>query len=391
LGGNRRDRTERKAPRSDCPRSIRRTGEGRARRERRDRNASRINLQPLRLVGAGSLQLRLGELATRLGVAFHGDPERTLERVATLTQADERSVSFLANPKYRRHLQETRAGAVVLSPSHLEGCPTAALLTADPQLTFARVVRLLYPEPEVPAGRHPSAVVAESARVHPSAWIGPTVVIEDEAEIGARVFVGPGCVIGKGCVIGEDSRLVARVTLCWGTLVGRRALIQPGAVIGGDGFGFARDGERWLRIPQIGRVRLGDDVEVGANTTIDRGALEETWIADGVKLDNLIQIGHNVTVGENTAMAACSGISGSTRIGRNCTIGGAVGTAGHLEIADNVHFTGMAMVTRSVTEPGVYSSGIPAMPNGEWRKTVVRIRRLDEMERRIKALEEGSG
>jgi UDP-3-O-[3-hydroxymyristoyl] glucosamine N-acyltransferase len=213
-------------------------------------------------------------------------------------------------------------------------------------------------------------------------------VIEEGAEIGARVFVGPGSIVGAGCRLGEDSRLVARVTLCEGTRLGKRVLIQPGAVIGREGFGFAKDGERWLRIPQLGGVQLGDDVEIGANTTVDRGALEDTRIAAGAKLDNLIQIGHNCSIGENTAMAACSGISGSTTIGRNCTIAGAVGMAGHLTIGDNVHFTGMAMVTRSFTEPGLYSSGIPAMPSAEWRRNAVRFRHLDELSRRLKRLEE---
>ena len=333
------------------------------------------------------MSFSLGELASRLGVTLQGDAERRVTRVATLAQADEGCISFLANPKYRKRLANTRAGAVILAPAHLADCPTAALVAADPHLTFARLMRLMYPAPAVTPGRHPSAIIADSARIDPTAWIGPATVIEEEAEIGPRVYVGPGCIIGRGCSIGEDSRLVARVTLCGETLIGRRALIRPGAVLGADGFGFARDGDHWFRIPQIGRVRLGDDVEVGANTTIDRGALEETWIGDGAKLDNLIQIGHNVWIGENTAMAACSGISGSTRIGRNCTIGGAVGMAGHLEIADEVHFTGMAMVTRSVSEPGIYSSGIPAMPNGDWRKVVARIRQLDEMARRIKQLE----
>jgi len=247
---------------------------------------------------------------------------------------------------------------------------------------------LLHPEPAVVGGRHPSAVVADSARVDPSAWIGATAVVEEDAEIGPRVFVGPGSIVGAGCRIGADSRLVARVTLCTRTRVGKRVLLQPGAVIGREGFGFAKDGECWVRIPQLGGVRLGDDVEIGANTTVDRGALEDTLIADGVKLDNLIQIGHNCSIGEHTAMAACSGISGSTEIGRNCTLGGAVGMAGHLRIGDNVHFTGMAMVTRSFTEPGVYSSGIPAMPSVEWRRNVARFRHLDELARRLKGLEE---
>jgi UDP-3-O-[3-hydroxymyristoyl] glucosamine N-acyltransferase len=213
------------------------------------------------------------------------------------------------------------------------------------------------------------------------------VVVEDGAEIGPRVFVGPGCIVGAECQVGEESRLVARVILCPGTQIGKRALIQPGAVIGRDGFGFAKDGDRWERMPQLGRVRLGDDVEIGANTCVDRGALEDTVIADGVKLDNLIQIGHNCRIGENTAMAACSGISGSTQIGRNCTIAGAVGMAGHLEIGDDVHFTGMAMVTRSFLDAGVYSSGVPAMPNAEWRRNAARYRHLDELAKRVKQME----
>jgi UDP-3-O-[3-hydroxymyristoyl] glucosamine N-acyltransferase len=213
-------------------------------------------------------------------------------------------------------------------------------------------------------------------------------VIEAGAWIGPRVFVGPGCIVGEGTRVDEDSRLVARVTLCERTQVGKRALLHPGAVIGRSGFGFAKDGERWVRIPQVGRAVLGDDVEIGANTTVDRGAIDDTMIGNGVKLDNQIQIGHNVHIGENTAMAANTGISGSTRIGRNCTVAGAVGMAGHLMIGDQVHFTGMAMVTRSFPESGSYSSGIPAMPSGEWRRNVARFRHLDELSRRLKQLEE---
>jgi UDP-3-O-[3-hydroxymyristoyl] glucosamine N-acyltransferase len=230
-------------------------------------------------------------------------------------------------------------------------------------------------------------VVADGAIVADDAWVGPGAVVDEGVEIGRRAFVGPGCVIGAGCVVGDDSRLVARVTLCPGTRIGRRALIQPGAVIGRDGFGFARDGDRWVRIPQIGGVVLGDDVEIGANTCVDRGAIDDTVVGDGAKLDNLIQIGHNCDIGDNTAMAACSGISGSTRIGRNCTIAGAVGMAGHLTIGDDVHFTGMAMVTRSVSQPGVYSSGIPAMPNADWRRSVARIRQLEDLFKRVRQLE----
>jgi len=312
----------------------------------------------------------------------------SVHRIETLDHADGTSLCFFVDRKYRAALSKTRAAAVILAEKDATVCPVASLISANPYLTYARAACLLYPPPPVRGGRHASAVVAESARVDPSAWIGATAVVERDTEIGARVFVGPGSIVGAGCRIEEDSRLVARVTLCEGTRVGKRVLIQPGAVIGREGFGFAKDGERWVRIPQLGRVRLGDDVEIGANTTVDRGALEDTLIADGAKLDNLIQIGHNCSIGENTAMAACSGISGSTKIGSNCTIAGAVGMAGHLTIGDNVHFTGMAMVTRSFTEPGLYSSGIPAMPSAEWRRNAVRFRYLDDLARRVKGLEE---
>jgi len=330
----------------------------------------------------------LGDLAVALGVELRGDAGRRISRVAELAQADASAVAFVADAKYRADLKGTSAGAVILRPADLADCPVAALVTADPHLAFARAARLLHPPPQVKGGRHPSAVIAEGATIDPSAWIGPLCVVDEGAEIGPRVFVGPGSLVGAGCRIGEDSRLVARVTLCQGTLVGRRALLHPGCVIGREGFGFAQEGSHWLRVPQLGRAILGDDVEVGANSAVDRGALGDTVIADGVKIDNLIQIGHNVQIGEDTAMAACSGISGSTRIGRHCTIGGAVGMAGHLEIGDDVHFTGMAMVTRSFTQPGTYSSGIPAMPSAEWRRAVVRFRQIEDLARRLKRLEE---
>jgi len=332
--------------------------------------------------------IALGELADRLGVELHGDRAASVTRVDTLEHADKHSLCFFADSKYREQLAATGAGAVILAEKDLGLCPVSALVAPVPYLTYALAARLLYPEPSVRGGRDASAVVDESARVDASAWIGPCAVVEAGAEIEPGVFVGPGCIVGAGCRIGEESRLVARVTLCEGTVVGKRVLLHPGAVVGREGFGFAKDGERWVRIPQLGRVVLGDDVEIGANTTVDRGALGDTVIEAGAKLDNLIQIGHNCRIGENTAMAACSGISGSTQIGRNCTIAGAVGMAGHLTIGDGVHFTGMAMVTRSFTEPGLYSSGIPAMPSADWRRNVARFRHLDELTRRVRRLEE---
>jgi len=334
-----------------------------------------------------SAGLSLGRLAEHLGAELHGSAQARVTRVATLARADAQALCFFTDRRYLGELRGTSAGAVILAEEDRADCPVAALVTPDPYLGYARAAALLHPPAPFAAGRHPSAVVAPTARVDPSAWVGATAVVEEGAEIGPRVFVGPGSLVGKGCQVGADTRLVARVTLCEGCWIGARVLIHPGAVIGREGFGFARDGERWVRIPQLGGVRLEDDVEIGANTTVDRGALEDTVIEHGAKLDNLIQIGHNCRIGANTAMAACSGISGSTHIGRHCTIGGAVGMAGHLEIGDNVHFTGMAMVTRSFSEPGLYSSGIPAMSNAEWRRNVARLRHLDELARRVRQLE----
>lgn len=333
------------------------------------------------------MEIRLEELSARLAVPLRGDGTVVVSRVAQLAKAEPDSLTFLGDSKYREHLARTRAGAVILSEADAAEARVPVLVSDNPYLTYAKAARILHPDPPVIGGIHPSAVVDPSARIDPTAWIGPTSVVEANAVVGARVFIGPGCILGEGVSVDEDSRLVARVTLCAGTLVGKRALLHPGAVIGREGFGFARDGRRWIRIPQIGRAVLGDDVEIGANTSVDRGAIEDTLIGDGVKLDNHIQIGHNAVIGENTAMAANTGISGSTRIGRNCTIAGAVGMAGHLEIGDDVHFTGMAMVTRSFTEPGSYSSGIPAMPSGDWRRNVARFRHLDELARRVKQLE----
>lgn len=333
------------------------------------------------------MSISLAELATRLGVPWRGAAEVALTHVAQLDQAESGSLSFLGDPAYRPYLATTRAAAVIVKPSDAAGAPVPLLLSDNPYLTFAQAAQLLHPEPEVVGGIHPSAVVDPSAQVDPSAWIGPLSVLEAGASVGPRVFVGPSCILGAGVSIGADSRLVARVTLCAGTQIGERALIHPGAVIGRAGFGFAKDGERWVRIPQLGRAVLGDDVEVGANTTVDRGAMRDTVLGHGVKLDNLIQIGHNVVVGDHTAMAAKTGISGSTQIGRHCTLAGAVGVVGHLEIGDNVHFTGMTMVTRSFKEPGVYSSGIPAMPSADWRRNVARLKQLDTLTRRVKQLE----
>ncbi len=329
----------------------------------------------------------LGELARHIGAELQGDPACLIRAVAPLPQAGPGEISFLAHTRYRKHLASTRASAVILDDTHRAECPVSALVVENPLLAYARAAALLYPEPLPAPGIHPGAVVSGECSVHASASVGAQCVVEQGVEIGPNVVIGPGCVIGRDSIIGADSRLLARVTLCHGTRIGKRALIHPGAVIGSDGFGLALDGGTWVKIPQLGRVCIGDDVEIGANTTIDRGALEDTVIEDGVKLDNQIHIAHNVRIGAHSAIAACVGIAGSARIGKRCQIGGNAGIASHIEITDDVLITGMAMVTKSITRPGVYSSGIPAQENALWRKQVVRLRQLDDIAERLQHLE----
>lgn len=329
----------------------------------------------------------LGELAVRFGCELRGDPDLRIERVATLAGAGPDALAFLANPKYRSQLALTRAAAVVVGPDDAAAASGAVLVAANPYATYARIAAVLHPPPVQPPGVHPSAWVAPLAQVAPSAHVGPHVSVGGGARIGARAVIGPGCVIGEGVEIGDDVRLVARVVVCQGTCIGARTLVQPGAVIGADGFGFAPDEGAWLKVPQLGGVVIGPDVEIGANTTIDRGAIEDTVIEEGVKLDNQIQIGHNVRIGAHSALAGCVGVSGSTTIGRRCQIGGAVGIAGHLTICDDVAVTGLTLVSHSIKAPGVYSSGLPAMPAQAWRRTVARLHRLDAMAGRLAALE----
>jgi UDP-3-O-[3-hydroxymyristoyl] glucosamine N-acyltransferase len=334
---------------------------------------------------------RLADLATQVAAELRGDPDREIRGVATLEDAGTGDIAFLANHRYRSQLATTGASAVILQAADSAACPVDCLVTANPYLAYARIADLLFPTPGCVGGVHPSAVVAPGAQVHATAWVGPLCVIEEGADIGPGAYIGPGSLVGAGSRIGAGTRLVARVVVWNATVVGARCILHPGAVIGSDGFGNANDGGRWVKVPQLGRVVIGDDVEIGANTTVDRGSLRDTVIADGVRLDNLIQVGHNVTIGAHTAAAAFVGISGSTAIGSRCTLGGAAGFAGHLTIADDVHVTGMAMVTHSLHQPGVYSSGIPAIPSREWRRNVARFQHLDELTRRVKALEAAIG
>ncbi len=331
--------------------------------------------------------MTLGQLAEALGATLKGPETLQITGLATLQEAGPGQLSFLANPQYRKFLDDSQAAAVLLKAADAEGFAGNALIVADPYLAYARISHLFDPKPKAVAGVHPSAVVAEDAQVDASASIGPFAVIESGARIAANVTVGAHCVVGARCVIGEGGWLAPRVTLYHDVTIGKRVVIQSGAVIGGEGFGFANEKGVWRKIAQIGGVTIGDDVEIGVNTAVDRGALSDTRIADGVKLDNQIQIAHNVQIGEHTAMAACVGISGSTRIGKHCTIAGGVGMVGHIDVCDNVFVSGMTMVTRSITEPGAYSSGTAMQPLADWRKSAARIRHLDDMAKRLQQLE----
>lgn len=329
----------------------------------------------------------LQELAQQLGAELRGNGQRKISGLGTLQSAGPEQLSFLANASYRKQLADCRAGAVMLRPADAEDFQGDSLILDDPYMAYAKLSHLFDRQPKAQPGIHPTAVVDASAQVAASASIGPGVVIGAHAVIGEQVVLGAHCVVGERSCIGKGGWLAPRVTLYHDVRIGERVVIQSGAVIGAEGFGFAQQQGQWHKIAQIGGVSIGDDVEIGANTTIDRGALDDTRIGNGVKLDNQIMIAHNVEIGDNTAMAACVGISGSTKIGRNCMLAGGVGLVGHIELCDNVFVTGMTMVTHSITEPGAYSSGTAMQPAGDWKKNAVRFRQLDDMARRIRGLE----
>jgi UDP-3-O-[3-hydroxymyristoyl] glucosamine N-acyltransferase len=327
------------------------------------------------------VEVSLGELAVRFGLKLKGEPDLKVSSVATLSHATAGALSFFANSRYRRALAATRATAVLLVEADAAECPVAALIDPNPYLAYSRIALALYPEAAVAPGIHASAVIAPGARVSPSATIGPLCVIEEGAQIGERARIGPGCILHRGARIGPDSQLMAHVTMYADVSIGARCILHAGAVVGADGFGFAADAGTWVKVPQVGSVRIGDDVEIGANTTIDRGAIDDTVVEDGVKLDNQIQVGHNVVIGAHTAIAACTGISGSTTIGKRCMIGGMVGFAGHLVIADDVAVTGCSLVSASIHKAGSYSSGMPTVETRRWRRMVAQLRRLADKER----------
>ncbi|MGB0360643.1 MAG: UDP-3-O-(3-hydroxymyristoyl)glucosamine N-acyltransferase [Endozoicomonas sp.] len=332
----------------------------------------------------------LADLAEHCGAKVRGDRDKTISGLNTLQDALSHELSFLANPAYAKYLETTEAGAVIISPKVTEQYTGDALILDNPYLAYARLSSLFDIDRGQKSGIHSSAVVDESAIVAASAAIGANVVIEAGVQISAGVRVDAGCVIGHDSVINEDVCLHQNVTVCHGVSIGARSIIHSGAIIGGDGFGNAQADGKWHKIAQIGGVIIGCDVEIGCNTCIDRGALGNTEIHDGVRLDNLIQIAHNVVIGENTAIAANVGISGSTKIGKNCIIAGGAGFAGHLTIADGTFISGMAMITSSIKNPGSYSSGTGYMDSKDWRKNVVRFRQLDDIVKRLKRLEKNT-
>ena len=314
--------------------------------------------------------LTLGQIAARLGGRVVGDPGTTVRQVGSLEKASAGDITFFSSPKYEAQLAATRASAVVLAAESESLTALPRIVCDAPYLYFARLSQLFNPLTVQPEGVHPSAVVSSSAR------------------LGARVSIGAGCVIGDGVSIGDDSCLYPRVVVYPGCSLGKRAIVHSGAVIGADGFGLAQDDAgRWVKIPQIGAVRIGDDVEIGANTTIDRGAMDDTVIEDGVKLDNQIQIGHNVHIGAHTAMAGCAGVAGSTRIGRHCTIGGAAVILGHLNLADHVHVSAATVISRSIRQPGTYTGVFPFEGHESWTRNAAHVRRLADLAERLRALE----
>jgi UDP-3-O-[3-hydroxymyristoyl] glucosamine N-acyltransferase len=326
---------------------------------------------------------RLSELAARFSLEQRGGVDPEIRGVGTLARAAAGELAFLANPRYRSQLATTTASAVVLAAGDADHSPVPCLIAKDPYAAFARIAALFEPAPVRVVGIHPSAVIAADAVVAADAAIGPLSVIGARSRIESGAVIGPGCVIGEDCVVGTGSELIARVTLVTRVTLGQRVRIHPGAVLGADGFGLAMEAGRWIKVPQLGGVRVGDDCEIGANTCIDRGAIEDTVLEEDVRLDNLIQVGHNVVIGAHTAIAGCAALAGSARIGRYCLIGGGAGVVGHIEICDKVLVTAMTLVTHSIQQPGEYSSGTPLQPSRDWRRNAARFKQLDALARKI--------
>lgn len=332
-------------------------------------------------------QAGIKELADIVGAKIHGDSEATVSGIATLELARNHDLSFFSNRKYHKFLASTKASIVILHPDDVEQCPTNALITDDPYLAYAKIATWLTSKDIQQTEIASTAVIAEDVLLGENVSIGEHVVIESGVRIDDNVRLESGCSVANDVSIGHKTIVYPNVSIYSGVSIGTNCIIHSGVVIGSDGFGIANDKGQWVKVPQLGSVIIGDDVEIGANTTIDRGAIEDTIIESGVKLDNLIQVAHNVRIGQNTAIAGCVGIAGSTNIGKNCAIGGGTGILGHLTIADHVHITATSLVTKSIKHAGVYSSGTPLQENAQWHKNFVRFKQLDSMARRITELE----
>jgi UDP-3-O-[3-hydroxymyristoyl] glucosamine N-acyltransferase len=328
--------------------------------------------------------VKLADIVAKLGGEAVGEVSAPLTGVATLDSAGPGQIAFLANPRYRSRLATTRAGAVILGPRDRDAATMPRIIAQNPYAYYAKTVALFNPPPPVRPGIHPFAQIDGTANVDATAEIGPFVVIGPGASVGAGASIGAHCVLGDNVRIGAGTRLYPRVTVYADCSVGERGIVHSGVVIGSDGFGMAPSEGRWLKIPQVGAVRIGDDVEIGANCAIDRGALDDTVIEDGVKLDNLIQVAHNVRIGAHSVIAGCVGISGSVTIGRHCMVGGGAGFVGHISICDNVTISGYSFITKSITQPGTYTSGMPFMPHAEWLRNTVYVRRLYKIARELR-------
>jgi len=333
------------------------------------------------------VSIRAHELAERLGLELSGDGNVELDGVSALSSARPGTLTFFGDNKYKKHLLTTTASVVILKEEDLVDCPVTAIVAANPYLAYAKAAQILFPQTPSDGVVHASAVIGEACDISDSVSIGPLAVIGDEVTLEEGVQVGAGCIIGDGCSLAAQTILKPGVTLLHKINIGERCLIHPGVVIGADGFGFASDNGMWEKIPQVGGVTIGNDVEIGANTTIDRGAIGNTVIEDGVKLDNLIQIAHNVRIGAHTVIAASTAVAGSTTIGSKCLIGGSVGITGHINITDNVIITGRTFVSGSIHESGSYSSSVPHDKTSSWRHNAVRFKQLDKMARQLKKLE----
>jgi UDP-3-O-[3-hydroxymyristoyl] glucosamine N-acyltransferase len=339
------------------------------------------------------MHTRLKDLVDSVGGKLEGDPEIMLSGIAPLESADASHITFLSNPRLRAQAKQTKAAALILTAADsadiADSYCGARIITDAPYVYFAKAAQYFEEKARGPAtsGIHPSAQVAATARIAPSASIGPFVVVEEGAEIGEGCVIDAGSFIGSGATIGRCTHFHARVTLHAQCHVGEACIVHSGAVIGADGFGFANEKGRWIKIPQTGRVLIGNDVEIGANTTIDRGAMADTVIEEGVKLDNQIQIGHNCHIGAHTAMAGCVGVAGSAKIGKYCTFGGAAMVLGHLTVADHVHISSGSMVSRSIMEAGQYTGFYPLAKNADWEKSAVIVRNLASMREKIRELE----